>query len=46
MVFKEMKHCPELKNSSELGEDLECGVAGLCMGGIRRGFGGGGEGRQ
>lgn len=23
MVCKEMQHCPELKNSSELGEDLE-----------------------
>lgn len=26
-----MKHCPELENSSELGEDVER-VAGLCTG--------------
>lgn len=42
-----MKHCPELKNSSELGEDVERErerAAGLCIVGIRGGLGGGGRG--
>lgn len=40
-----MKHCPELENSSELGEDMECEWWCVYWRGWRR-FGGGGEGRQ